>query len=250
MSEDGVAAVNRALVILGAFTKDDHSLTLAELAERTGYYKSTIMRLIESLKKFNYIRQLSNGAYQVGGQAARIGSIYRRQFRTHDHVPGVLQQIVKDMNESASFYIQDGDARICLHRADSSRPVRDHIVEGDRLSLQDGASGHVLVAFAHNAPNRGGKLGKVRSSFYSASFGERDPETAAIAVPVFGEGNVLQGALSISGPRYRFEALDVESVVHVLWKHARHLTSVFGGDNRIYTQSASPSRDKARAVNR
>jgi DNA-binding IclR family transcriptional regulator len=241
MSEDGVAAVNRALIILGAFTKDDHSLTLAELAERTGYYKSTIMRLMESLKKFNYVRQLNNGAYQVGAQAAGIGAIYRRQFRTHDHIPSVLQQIVKEVNESASFYVEDGDSRVCLHRADSSRPVRDHIAEGDRLSLHDGASGHVLVAFGPSSASRSAKLAKIRSSFYSASFGERDPETAAIAVPVFGEDNVLKGALSISGPRYRFEALDVDAIVQTLWKHAKHLTSVFGGDKRIYEQGVMRS---------
>jgi DNA-binding IclR family transcriptional regulator len=239
VSEDGVAAVNRALMILGAFTKEDQSLTLAELAERTGYYKSTIMRLIESLKKFNYIRQLPSGTYQIGAQAASLGAIYQRQFRLHDHVPTVLQQIVKELNESASFYIQDGDSRVCLHRADSSRPVRDHIAEGDRLSLHDGASGHVLVAFAAGAGSiRSGKLAKVKANFYSASFGERDPETAAMAVPVFGEDNVIKGALAISGPRYRFESLNVENTVQLLWKHAKNLTSVFGGDNRAYPQSA------------
>ena len=41
----GVAAVDRALAILDAFTDQDQKLSLAELAKRTGLYKSTAIRL-------------------------------------------------------------------------------------------------------------------------------------------------------------------------------------------------------------
>ena len=42
---DGVAALDRAIAILNAFTAADRSLSLAEIAARTGFYKSTILRL-------------------------------------------------------------------------------------------------------------------------------------------------------------------------------------------------------------
>ncbi|RUX68826.1 IclR family transcriptional regulator, partial [Mesorhizobium sp. M2A.F.Ca.ET.040.01.1.1] len=38
---DGVAALERAIAILDAFTAADRSLGLAEIAARTGLYKST-----------------------------------------------------------------------------------------------------------------------------------------------------------------------------------------------------------------
>jgi len=41
----GVASVDRALEILAAFEPTDEALTLAELAQRTGLYKSTILRI-------------------------------------------------------------------------------------------------------------------------------------------------------------------------------------------------------------
>ena len=46
---NGVAAVERALSVLGAFRDGDASLSLHELAARTGLYKSTILRLLVSL---------------------------------------------------------------------------------------------------------------------------------------------------------------------------------------------------------
>src|SRR5262249_37857583 len=64
---------------------------------------------------------------------------------------------------------------------------------------------------------------------YAPSFGERDPETAAFAAPVFGHGNRLVGAISVSGPRYRIEALG-EKILPALFRYAQELTTMFGGD--------------------
>lgn len=46
--QDGVAAVDRALRLLKVFTVKQPIHTLASLAEATGYYKSTILRVCAS----------------------------------------------------------------------------------------------------------------------------------------------------------------------------------------------------------
>ena len=46
MPSPGVAAVDRALTILSAFEDAPEPMTLAELARRTGMYKSTLLRLV------------------------------------------------------------------------------------------------------------------------------------------------------------------------------------------------------------
>ncbi len=245
MTEGGVAAVDRALSILSAFTEKDHSLSLATLAERTGLYKSTISRLISSLERFDHIARLEDGSYQLGPQMGRLGAIYRRQFRTHDHVPPVLRKIVAEINESASFYIANGTNRTCLHRAEAERAIRDHVNEGDDLPLDVGSAGHVLRAYLDDDdPKRSRFLKSVRDTYYSASFGERDPETAAIAVPVFSHLG-LKGALSVSGPRYRLERTDIEFMVTTLWRYAQELTTIFGGDPNLYPETFTRQRKSA-----
>ena len=62
----GVSAVNRALAILDAYTVSDTALSLSALASRTGLYKSTILRLLESLQEFNHITRLADGRYALG----------------------------------------------------------------------------------------------------------------------------------------------------------------------------------------
>jgi len=226
MTDDsGVAAVDRALTILDALTGE--KTTLADLAKRTGLYKSTLLRLIKSLEKFGYVLRDADGCYRLGSKVLYLGSLYQMHFNASELVVPVLRKLVDELQEGASFYVVDGDWRVVLHRVESSRTVRDSVREGDRFALTGGASGHVLCAFNGAA---GKRFDTVRKDMYSASFGERDPETAAFAAPIFGHGNRLVGAISVSGPRYRIEALGKEKIVPPLFKYARELTATFGGN--------------------
>lgn len=223
----GVAAVERALAILDAFGDGDRSLTLAELARRTGFYKSTTLRLADSLERFGYLRRLEDGGFRVGPRPLRLGMLYQRQLRTADVVPAALRSIVAELGEGASFFVRDDDRRICLHRVDSAQSVRDAVHEGDSLPLHQGASGHLLLAFSGLS---GARYDQIREQRYAGSVGERDQETSAVSVPVFGVGERLWGALTLSGPRYRMESIPVERVLAVLFRHARELTAALGGD--------------------
>jgi DNA-binding IclR family transcriptional regulator len=226
MADDGgVAAVDRALSILDALIDD--KVSLAELSKRTNLYKSTVLRLLKSLEKFGYVLRSADGSYRLGSKVLHLGALYQRHFRTSEIVPPVLERVAADLHEGAAFYICEDDKRVCLHRVETTRAVRDSVHVGDRLPLTVGAAGHVLKAFAGA---RGERFDDIRHRMYAASFGERDAETAAIATPVLGPGNVLVGALSISGPRYRIEAAGEAKIVPVLFKHAKELTRLFGGN--------------------
>jgi len=225
--EQGVAAVERALGILDALTEP--KLTLAELSKRTGLYKSTVLRLTKSLEKFGYVVRAEDGCFRLGSKVLILGGTFQRHLRTADIVPPVLNSIVAELQEGAAFYIAQGEHRICLHRVDSGRAVRDSVHEGDRLPLTVGAAAHVLRAFTGA---RGQHYEVIRRCFYAASSGERDEETAAVACPVFAHGDVLYGALSVSGPRYRIEALGTEGILPTLFKRAGELSSALGWDQR------------------
>jgi DNA-binding IclR family transcriptional regulator len=156
---------------------------------------------------------------------------------------------VDELHEGASFYIADGDQRVVLHRIDASRAVRDLVHEGDRFPMTSGAAGHVLRAF-DNA--RGERFDRIRETMFTASYGERDPEIAAVAAPVFGHGNRVVGALNVSGPCYRIEALGETRIVPVLFRHAQELTRLFGGDSKAPAFSGwlTNGRSKQRSASR
>ena len=227
-SKAGVAAVDRALEILAAFRRDDPSLSLAQLAERTGFHKSTILRLAESLQRAGYLVRIPDGHFQIGPTPLRLGAIFQRQFKTVDHVPPVLRQLVGVLHESASFYVPVGDGRVCLHRVDAPRMIRDAVKEGDFRPLDNGAAGHVILAFRGES---GERYERIRAQYWASSFGnEVDPELAAVSVPTFGPDGQLIGAISISGPRHRLEEAGTRQIVPVLIAAAIQLTTTFGGN--------------------
>lgn len=239
MSEEtGVAAVDRALSILAVFTAQDYSLSLTQIAERTGLYKSTALRLIESLVRAHYLVRITDGTYQVGPKPLQLGSIYQRQFRSFEYVPPVLRELVQQLGESASYYVPAQNGRICLHRVDAPRMIRDAVREGDWRPLENGAAGTIIMAFRGDA---GERLDRVRSEFWAASLGnEVDPELAAVSVPVFGFDGAIAGALSISGPRYRLEELGTRSFVPALLAAAKRLSLSFGADTSRYPPPPTP----------
>jgi len=199
----GVDAVDRALSLLDCFDEESESLTLAELSRRSGLYKSTILRLSVSLERFGYLVRGTDGRYRLGPALWRLGSLYRRSFDLAEVIRPELKILVDETGETASFYVREGDARVCLYRRNSPKAMRHHLSEGARLSLEGGASARVLLACGDD-PTQGNE--QVRADGHAVSLGARDPDIAAIAVPVFGPGRSLRGALSVSGPLSRFDA--------------------------------------------
>lgn len=226
----GVAAVDRALEILGAFTLERGVLSLAELASKTGFYKSTILRLIETLIRHRVLLRLADGRYRIGPEALRLGSIYQRAHRVSDVLLPIMRELAAQCGESVAFHIREGDARICLHRVESSHAIRYDIAEGATLPLEVGAGGRVLSAFAGSSGGIEEPYETIRRTMYYASFGEREPDTAGLSAPVFGPGQTLAGALTIAGPTSRMDQRFLSAHVGQLLGAAARATRDLGGD--------------------
>ncbi len=215
--EQGVAAVDRALSLLAAFRDGEAALSLAELAARTGLYKSTILRLLASLERHRCVERQADARWALGPMLFRWGSLYARARPVERQLPAALRALAEASGETASFWVRHGAHRLCLARVRAPNPIRDDMNEGDLLPLPAGAGGRVLAALDPRA------LGTI------ATFGERNPETAAVAAAVFGPGGALAGAIGISGPRDRVAARQAAHRVSVATA-AMELTRRLGGD--------------------
>jgi DNA-binding IclR family transcriptional regulator len=223
----GVAAVNRALSILGAFEDSVGGMTLTDLMNATGLYHSTILRLCESLEHFRYLKRLPDGRYMLGPTPFFLGMLYQNSFRLQDYALPVLRELSQQTRETAAVYVREGDERICLHRVELPRRVRLNVQEGDRVELDKGAAGRILLAFSGEA---GEIFEETRHLFYAVSQSERDSETAAIAVPVFGIGQRLVCSISLGIPLFRFNKASFAAHLPQVLAAGRKLTSDLGGD--------------------
>lgn len=231
--KDGVAAVDRALTILGAFRPGDTSLSTFEIAQRCNLAERSTRRIAQSLLRFGYLRRLEDESYQIGPAPLMLGAVYRHTASLGDLLIPLMREVADQTGESMSIYVRSGDVRVCLHRIDSMHAVRGNVREGDVLPLERGSGGRILLAFS----GAKGKLYEtIRTEYCYASIGERDPETVGISVPFFGAGHVM-GAMTVAGPRSRIDKTFIANARALLLRAAARATSSLGGDASAINQS-------------
>ncbi|WP_176086473.1 IclR family transcriptional regulator [Martelella sp. HB161492] len=218
--QKGVEAVERALAILDCFSQTPGPLPLAHLSRETGLYKSTILRLIVSLERFGHIERDDTGRYRLGSTVWRLGAQYRAGFSLGDALRNALEDLVEQTSETASFYVRQGDTRICLYRVEPARAIRHSVAEGVQLPINRGASGKVLQAWNDDLP---AEFEEIRRAGYATSHGERNGEVAAVAAPVFDTAGDLRGAVTVSGLVTRFDAETVERISKIVTASAARL---------------------------
>jgi DNA-binding IclR family transcriptional regulator len=200
-TESGVAAAERALAVLAAFDESAPVLTLAKLAARTGFCKSTLLRLLVSLERTGFIERCSDGSYRIGSQAWRVGSLFTLDLSLEKILLPIMEQLAADSRESVAFYVRLAGvmppARICLLRVSAPRRVVNMYYVGNRLPLDKGAGGRVVRAFTDFSYREDDVI---RAERVFAAWGAVDPEVCAVASPVMGPDGSFIGALLLSAP--------------------------------------------------
>jgi len=193
----GVAAVDRAVRILRVFRQGEASLPLAEIARRTGLYKSTILRLAATLAEHGLLLRSGDGGYRLGPALLEMGSIYQGSFRLQDLLVPAMTELMRATGESVRFYIRQGERRVLLFSVDSPQSLREHILVGQSAPLDTTSTGRVFIAMAEPATVR-------QERFPIHTSGIRDPLTSSCAAPLLTADGIFLGVITVSGPTGRF----------------------------------------------
>ena len=221
LSIDGVASVDKALTILRLFTPLNPELTLSQISLETGLYKSTSLRMLASLENAGLVTKKMDGKYILGPSVASLHGAYQANTSLENIATPILKLLVDSTQESAAFYVRQGDRRLCLFRVDSNQALRDHIKTGDLLPLDKGAGGKVLMAFEGAT---GKVFSKIREEMVLAISGDRVKEIAGISAPVFNAQGLI-GVITLTMPAYRM--LDKQK--KIVKDSAKKLTELLGG---------------------
>src|SRR5690242_2998600 len=139
-----VAAAERSLQILEAFLARPGPLSLGDLEQRTGLFKSVILRYMLSFESRGFIQKDRHGQYRLGPKAFQLGKAFENTLDLSLTMQPVLDRLTRATGECSSVYILDGDWRICLLRADPDRVVRIATRVGTRLPINGTATSIIL----------------------------------------------------------------------------------------------------------
>lgn len=228
----GVTAVTRALALMECFQVGEASLSLAELSRRAGMHKTTVLRLARTLALSHYMVQTEDGQWRLGPATGWLGARYQAAFDVNNVVEPTLHELVAASGESASFYVREGDIRACISRVEGPHSVRHHVRIGERLPLNKGAPGRVILAFSGM---KGDVYEEIRQRGFHISMGEREPEVSSVSAPVFGLNWRLLGSVCISGPSSRLTMKKLESYAKIVIRAANQLSYAIAGAKSMQT---------------
>jgi DNA-binding IclR family transcriptional regulator len=221
--ERPVAAAERSLRILDAFAAHHRPLTLGDLSEATGLFKSVIMRYMISFEKLSYVRKLADGRYQLSIKALQLGRAFENAMDQRDLIEGTMTRLRDATGESVFFYVREGDNRMCLMGVDSPQSLRVSRKIGVLVPMDNTSISQVLCDFAAGAAP--GEILDAAMTRYSV--GAYDPLTSSVSAPVFDKNGTLVGVIAVSGPVGRFEAESLE-MLHLIATEVKRLSAMLG----------------------
>jgi DNA-binding IclR family transcriptional regulator len=196
-------AIQKCLQILSIFSLDKAQFSIKEICEQLNFNLSTTYRILTTLEEYGYVSRLKNKDYVVGTQALYLSAIYT-QSNHLEQIRPIVDRIRDMSGETASFFVEEEDKRICLYRAHSRDEIRHNIEQGSRLKLNQGASGRIILAYGKRKNDKQGFYKDIRDKGYYLSINEHNAALFALAVPVVSNSDKFVGAIVVSGPISRF----------------------------------------------
>jgi len=243
--------VERTFLILEQFTPEHPARSLTELAALTGLNKAVILRILNTLKKHQYVIQDSvTKQYRLGLKLVDLSQVVLNHLNLRFIALPVMQRLVSKTGESSFLNVCIENESVCIEKVENNESLRITYPIGRHTPLHVGAPARLLLAFL--PPNRREEiiaaglprftertitdpqrlrevLEQIRRDGYAFSEGELTPGVAAGSAPVFdGKGQVI-AALSVSGPAVRFGPDRLDYLIQATVQSAQEISSLLQG---------------------
>ncbi|ATJ83066.1 IclR family transcriptional regulator [Halomonas beimenensis] len=136
MAQDRVEAVERALTVLDAFDADKEAFSLAELAQATGFYKSTLLRLLGSLERFDYVQRSPDGRWRLGATPVRLARRHPPSRALAARIQPLLDRLASETGETAALLEAQGGEVECRLVALPATSLRHDLRPGSRWRIE------------------------------------------------------------------------------------------------------------------
>ncbi|RKR45816.1 MULTISPECIES: DNA-binding transcriptional regulator KdgR [unclassified Paraburkholderia] len=256
---ESASSIGRVFAILGAIG-DSGQIGISELSQRLGMSKTTVHRVIQTLKALGYVTQeVETERYRLTIRLFELGAKALESVDLVREADVEMRRIGEATREAVHLGAFDEDAIIYIHKIDADYGLRMQSRIGRRNPLHSTAIGKVLLAWMDPADAREvlshvefrkstqktlssaeavlNILPHVREQGYGEDNEEQEEGLRCLAVPVFDRfGRVIAG-LSISFPTMRCGADTKSHYVALLRKAGLAISARLG-----YRQAAAPQQ--------
>ena len=217
----GESSLARAVRIIAAFTPDDVSLRVSEIARRSGLHVATASRLVAELTAHGLLERGPDREVRVGVRLWELAARASPTLSLRDAALPYLEDVHAVVGHHAQLAVLDGQEVLFIERLSARDAVINYSRIAGRLPLHISSSGHVLLAHgplelqervlrgplprytAHTITTPDALRAawtETRHRGYALVEGHVHEEAAGVAVPVRGALNEVVAALSVIVP--------------------------------------------------
>lgn len=235
--------------MLDELAASDTGLGVSELARRIGVNASTASRLLATLEHEGYVAREERGPYRLGLKLVSLADRALARLDIRELAHPSLEELVAATGETATLSVPGERAAVTVDFVPSASSVSSVARLGRPSIAHATAAGKVMLAFAFASDPLGAagelsvytertitdpdalerELRRVRERGYAEAVGEREPDLAALAAPVFGRAHELAAILGLQGPASRLTAARRREVRPALLAAAAAITGATGG---------------------
>jgi DNA-binding IclR family transcriptional regulator len=219
--------------VLEILAREGHA-GVSEVAAEIGVHKSTAFRLLAALEERDLVEQnTERGKYQLGFGVLRLASAIPARLDLVRQAQPVLDDLAHRLDETINLAVVREHYSVHVQQALGSAAVASQNWVGQLTPLHATSSGKILLAHMsegrldevlgaglksyteHTITSRDAlleQLARAREEGFATAFEELETGLNAAAVPVRDHTGAVVGAVSASGPAYRFDKARIESV--------------------------------------
>lgn len=231
--------VLRAIKIINYLNDAPGPQGVSEISKATEISSTIVHRLLTTLKVEGMVFQDQRSKlYSLGA----VFLNYANKILTEMPLAPVIEPwLIKMRNvtgETAGFYVPSGQVRVCALEYESQQEIRRTVGVGKRLPLYIGASGRAILAFQSQdlqerillsvKPEERESirilLEETRANGYATNEEEITANVSALSAPIFDQYKRVIGALSVSGPTFRWNRQTMERYIPVLLETTNEIT--------------------------
>src|SRR6516165_3449700 len=246
-----VKSLFKMLEVLEAFSSTEPELSVVEIARRTGLPRTTVHRIVDSLRSVGFLEQdASRDRYRLGLKLFELGGSALMNLPLYREAPPFVDTLAKLSGEDVHLCIFDGAQMVFVNRRSQIAP-RPHntVITMEASPCHSTGVGKAALAFQSDVvidrviraglprftpntivePKRlKAELAAIRTRGYSIDDCEHEPELRCVGAPIRNSAGRVFAAISASGPTKRVTSDRVPELARIVMTHAELLSIRLG----------------------
>ncbi len=249
-----ILSVGKAIDVLFAFNRERPSMSVEELCAELGLPRSTVYRLIATLRDKGVIQQKpGTDDYMLGARLLQVGDVIRLSLDLRHTALPFMQLLVRLSRETVVLVVPTDSQATYLEMIESPEPMRVIPSDGMSFPLHCGSTRRILLAHMSEAYRELYLRGRLRrytpgtivdktelrrdlaqilKTGYAVSNQEIYAGARSLAAPVRDAGDRVVASVGIVGPAQRLTDERIEKLLPSLLECAEGISVALGARPR------------------